>query len=196
MKENLCESMQASCTISPLQRHSILQAETLQKSRSQTQQSNTSVFSTHCWIITPLHISFQEETCSSARGSRIWLYRIIQAAKDSPAFCSKQDHLSAQKRLLRALYSWVLKTNKDRNSSTSLGKLFHCWTTCCYRATGTSSTVISHFQKHYRRKTTIYNQLLTAQLMHHTSWSFSFTPSPVYLHSEEQNKHINCVPGS
>jgi len=104
-----------------------------EEQKPNTAKKHYSLFSTVCRMTSPLHISFQEGTHSSARGSGIWLYRIIQAWKDSPAFCTKQDHLSAQTRLLRALSSWVLKTSKDGNCSTSLGKLFQCWTTCCYR---------------------------------------------------------------
>lgn len=95
--------------------------------RAQAKPSKTTlVHSAHCWMTSLLHISFQKGTHFSARHNQIWIYIIIQAGKFSPAFCSKQDHLSSQTRLLRTL-------SRDRNGSTSLSELFHCLTACCNR---------------------------------------------------------------
>lgn len=73
--------------------------------KAEAKPSKETLVCSACSDERPLHISFQEGTCPSARSSGIWLYRIIQAGKDSQAFCFKQGHFSAQTRLLRTFSS-------------------------------------------------------------------------------------------
>lgn len=65
---------------------------------------------------------------SKSRNSRMFQIRKDLRKSSSPTSCSKQDGHWNQTRLLRSLFSWVLKTFMNRDSTTSLDNLFFFFT--------------------------------------------------------------------